>query len=133
MGDILLKRAYEAPSDDDGTRVLVDRLWPRGVAKDRLRAEWLRGIAPSPPLRKAWHAAPAERWGEFAARYRDELIRSDFGSAAGTPDEAESKERAEAIERLRSLAGAGRLTLVYAAKDTAHNHAAVLRDFLLHG
>ena len=130
MGDILLKRAYEAPSPDDGTRVLVDRLWPRGLAKERLDAEWLRAAAPSPGLRKAWHEAPAEAWGDYAQLYREELIRSD---AAGAGDDADVAARGEAIEHLRALAEAGTLTLVYAAKDTEHNHAVVLRDFLLQG
>lgn len=112
--DIRLKRAYEPPSHGDGARILVDRLWPRGVKKEALDlALWCKGIAPSPALRK-WFGHRADRFDEFAARYRKEL---DANPAAV----------AEIQEHLES----GRATLVYAARDPAINHAVVLRDWLL--
>ncbi|MDR2255971.1 MAG: DUF488 family protein [Arthrobacter sp.] len=124
MSEYLLKRAYDAPAPEDGARVLVDRLWPRGVKKEVLDAVWLRDVAPSPELRRAWHAAGAESWEAFADQYHAELSAAD---AAGTG------AKAEALGRLRALAAAGPVTLVFAAKDPQHNHAVVLRDYLLGG
>ena len=108
-----IKRIYEDPSDDDGCRVLVDRLWPRGVTKERAQLElWLKEIAPSPPLRKEF-AHMQERFGDFRARYEDEL--------ASNP----------AVDQLLALATQhGRVTLLYAARDPAVNHARVLLEFL---
>jgi uncharacterized protein YeaO (DUF488 family) len=111
--DIRLKRAYEPPAAGDGTRVLVDRLWPRGVRKPDLAIDrWLKEVAPSTELRR-WFAHDPARWAEFRRRYAAEL--------AATP---------EPLEELRRLAQAGPLTLVYAARDEAHNDAVLLRDLL---
>lgn len=113
--DVRIKRAYEPPSSVDGTRVLVDRLWPRGLKKtDAHVAQWLKEIAPSNELRK-WFGHDPERWAEFRRRYQAEL--------AGKGD---------LLAELRELAKKGRLTLVYSAHDEAHNQAVVLRDRLLH-
>ncbi len=111
---IVLKRAYEPAAADDGSRVLVDRLWPRGVAKADAKLDaWMKEIAPSTELRK-WFGHDPARWEEFRKRYRDEL------DAHG-----------DLIAELRSLARKGRLTLVYSAHDEAHNDAVVLRERLL--
>lgn len=112
--NVRLKRAYEPPAADDGARILIDRLWPRGVKKeDAAIDEWLKEIAPSTELRK-WFGHDPERWPEFRRRYQSELRRHPDG-----------------FERLRALARRGRITLVYAAHDEAHNDAVVLRDLLL--
>jgi uncharacterized protein YeaO (DUF488 family) len=111
--DVRLKRAYETPSADDGVRVLVDRLWPRGVRKTDAAIDfWMKDIAPSPDLRR-WFGHKLARWDEFKRRY-----------------EAELAGKAEFLDRLRDIAKKSALTLVYAAKDEAHNHALVLRDIL---
>ena len=111
--DIQLKRAYVEASPADGTRVLVDRLWPRGVSKERARLDlWLKTIAPSTELRKWFNHDPA-RWSEFRKRYEKEL-----------------KENPEDVGRLVDLAKAGRVTLIYGAKDEAHNEAVVLKEHL---
>lgn len=108
-----IKRAYEAPADDDGYRILIDRLWPRGISKAHARIDlWLREVAPSTDLRK-WFGHRPERWDEFGERYRREL--------AGNP---------EPLEQLRSLMRKGPITLVYGAKDEEHNDAVVLRELL---
>jgi uncharacterized protein YeaO (DUF488 family) len=114
MPDVRLKRVYEPASADDGARVLVERLWPRGVSKaEAALAAWERDVAPSPELRK-WYGHDPSRWEEFRARYRAELA----GNAPG-------------VERLRALARDGVLTLVFAARDPGHSSAAVLREVLL--
>lgn len=111
---IKLKRAYERPTRDDGLRVLVDRLWPRGVRKaDAAIDQWMKDVAPSASLRQ-WFGHDPARWVEFRQRYRKEL-----------------KEHDKEIDELRGLARHGPITLVYAARDQAHNEAVVLRDFLL--
>jgi uncharacterized protein YeaO (DUF488 family) len=111
---IRLKRAYEAPAPDDGTRILIDRLWPRGVKKaDAAIDEWMKEIAPSTELRK-WFGHDPRRWEEFRRRYQAE-IRRHTGEC----------------ERLRALAQHGRITLVFSARDEAHNDAVVLKDLLL--
>jgi uncharacterized protein YeaO (DUF488 family) len=113
-GNIRLKRIYEPPEADDGARVLVDRLWPRGIRKEEAALTlWLKDIAPSPELRR-WFGHDPARWAAFARRYRAEL-------AANAP----------AVDTLRDLAARGPVTLLYAARDTAHNHALVLADHLL--
>ena len=113
--DIRIKRAYEPPSSADGTRVLVDRLWPRGLKKaDAHVAQWLKEVAPSNELRK-WFGHDPARWEEFRRRY-----------------EAELASKRELLEALRELAKQGPLTLVYSAHDATHNQAVVLRDRLLH-
>lgn len=114
MTKILLKRAYTAPDPDDGYRILVDRLWPRGQAKETLKLDqWAKGVAPSSELRKAWHHDPA-RFDEFAEHYRQEL-----GQNPGVD---------EFLEVLRAH---DTVTFVFGAKDERINHAVVLRDYLL--
>jgi len=109
------KRAYDAPAPDDGTRVLVDRLWPRGVAKVTAHIDlWLKEIAPSTALRQ-WFAHDPTKFAEFRRRYEVELD-TDTGQAA--------------LQQLRALAKAGVVTLIYAAKDTEHNEAVILVDLL---
>ena len=108
-----LKRAYEQPDASDGYRVLVERLWPRGVKKEALRLDaWLKDIAPSSTLRR-WFAHDPTRWAEFVRRYREELRC-----------EAAAIEVAGLAQRARRE----RVTLIYAAKDQAHNSAIVVRD-----
>jgi len=112
--NVRLKRAYESPSANDGTRVLVDRLWPRGVAKaDAAVDVWLKDLAPSTALRK-WFGHDPARWPEFRKRYAEEL-----------------RQHPELFDQLRELARAGPVTLVYSAHDELHNDAVVLRDFVL--
>lgn len=113
---IALKRAYDGPSSSDGTRVLVDRLWPRGLSKERARVDiWLKEIAPSNELRK-WFNHDPEKFVEFRRRYEAEL-KSEAGQ--------------EALARLHDLARQGPLTLVFAAHDTEHSNAVVLHDLLM--
>jgi uncharacterized protein YeaO (DUF488 family) len=113
-GHVRLKRAYEPASPNDGLRVLVDRLWPRGVGKTEAAvARWMKEIAPSSELRK-WFGHDPERWQEFRRRYRSELRQH--------PDE---------LDELRELARQGTVTLVFGARDEAHNDAVVLREVLL--
>ncbi|MFW7268663.1 DUF488 domain-containing protein [Gluconacetobacter sp. Hr-1-5] len=113
LPDVRIRRVYEAPEAGDGVRVLVDRLWPRGMRKADLPMDlWLKDAAPSPALRR-WFGHDPARWAAFQERYRQEL-------AAGNAD----------IAKLVDLARHGTLTLLYAAHDQAHNHALVLRDFL---
>jgi uncharacterized protein YeaO (DUF488 family) len=111
--DIQVKRAYLPAEPEDGERILVDRLWPRGVSKETLAATWLKDIAPSTELRKWFHSAPAQ-WEAFERRYREELDANP-----------------EALAKLRSHLKGGRVTFVYGARDEAHNHAVVLRDYVL--
>lgn len=111
--DIRIRRAYEPPGRADGARVLVDRIWPRGVKKEELAIdEWLRDLAPSDRLRK-WFGHDPERWEEFQKRYFAEL-----------------DERPEPLRALRALARKGRVTLVYGARDEEHNQAVALRSYL---
>lgn len=111
--DIRIKRIYEPPQASDGARVLVDRLWPRGVRKAGAALElWLKDVAPSPALRR-WFGHDPARWEEFERRYRAELAA-----------------RPEAIEPLRERARTGPLTLLYGARDDLHNHAVVLLEYL---
>jgi uncharacterized protein YeaO (DUF488 family) len=108
---VTVKRAYDGPDPADGTRVLVDRLWPRGLARDRAALDdWLRDVAPSDELRR-WYGHDPRRFAEFADRYRVEL-----GDA----------EHAKALTRLRDHVGAGPVTLLTATRDLALSHAAVL-------
>jgi uncharacterized protein YeaO (DUF488 family) len=112
--NVRLKRAYESPSANDGTRVLVDRLWPRGVAKaDAAVDVWHKDLAPSTALRK-WFGHDPARWPEFRKRYAEEL-----------------RQHPELFDQLRELARAGPVTLVYSAHDELHNDAVVLRDLVL--
>jgi uncharacterized protein YeaO (DUF488 family) len=111
--DIRLKRVYEEPSEDDGTRILVDRIWPRGVARDDAALDdWFRDLAPSDELRR-WFGHDPARWSEFQERY--------WGELDAIP---------EPVERLEVLARKGRLTLVYGARDEEHNNARALKEYL---
>ena len=113
---INLKRAYEDKSKQDGYRVLVDRVWPRGRSKETLALDqWARELAPSDKLRK-WFDHDVQRWEEFRQRYGDEL---------------KDEEKQEQMRQLLADANGQILTLVYGAKDTEHNQAVVLRDVLL--
>jgi len=112
--DVRLKRAYEQADGKDGRRILVDRLWPRGVSKGEAAIdEWLKELAPSTGLRK-WFGHDPDRWGEFQRRYAGEI-----------------HGHAELLAHLRDLARQGPVTLVYSAHDEVHNDAVVLRDVLL--
>lgn len=107
------KRVYEDPSPDDGTLVLVDRLWPRGVSKVEAQLEdWLKDVAPSDELRE-WVDHDLDRWDRFVERYRSEL-----------------DDRPDAVQQLLEHARSGTLTLVYAATDDEHNNAVALADYL---
>lgn len=109
-----MKRAYEPASRDDGTRVLVDRVWPRGLTKAKAAIDqWMKDVAPSTELRQ-WFGHDPERWTEFRRRYRAELAR-----------------RPDLLKELRAIARDGRLTLVYSARDEQHNQAVVLRERLM--
>lgn len=113
--DVRVRRVYEEPSREDGTRVLVDRVWPRGLSKDKAHLdEWAKDVAPSTDLRH-WYGHDPDRFAEFAERYRREL-RSD--------------EVAQALTHLRELAGAGRMTLLTATRDIDHSQAVVLAEVL---
>jgi uncharacterized protein YeaO (DUF488 family) len=108
-----LKRAYEEPSDEDGLRVLVERLWPRGLTKERAAIDlWLKEIAPSAELRK-WYGHDPAKWAEFQKRYRAEL-----------------QANAEAVKQLKQKGKGSTVTLVYAARDEEHNSALVLKMLL---
>ena len=114
VSNIRLKRAYDPPESADGKRILVDRLWPRGVSKSQVKLDdWLKDIAPSNELRK-WFGHDPDRWTEFCRRYRAEL-----------------EGHSDMLNDLRRLAREGTLTLIYAARDEAHNEAVVLRNVLL--
>ena len=112
--NVRLKRIYEPPSERDGTRILVDRLWPRGIRKAEAKLdEWNREVTPSGRLR-AWFGHDPKRWAEFSDLYRAEL-----------------KEHPDALGELRRKARKGPITLLYGAKDKDHSHAIVLRNVLL--
>jgi uncharacterized protein YeaO (DUF488 family) len=109
---VWVRRVYDAPTRNDGYRVLVDRLWPRGTRRaDAQLDEWCRDLAPSDELRR-WFGHDPRRWAEFQRRYRIELTNH--------PD----------VDRLTERADTGRVTLVYGARDTEHNNAVVLRDVI---
>jgi uncharacterized protein YeaO (DUF488 family) len=111
--DIRIKRIYDPASRDDGTRVLVDRLWPRGIKKeDAALTAWMKDVAPSNELRK-WFGHDPARWTEFKKRYQRELVGNET-----------------ALDQLAGLAKKGRLTLLYGARDTEHNQAVALAEFL---
>jgi len=114
--DVRIKRIYDPAEASDGYRVLVDHVWPRGVSRERARLdEWARDLAPSDELR-TWFSHVPERFEEFRARYRREL-----------------SNHVELLERLGERASEGRVTIVYAARDTEHNNAAVLAELLREG
>jgi uncharacterized protein YeaO (DUF488 family) len=115
---IRIKRVYDPPEHGDGARYLVERLWPRGMTKEKAAlTAWLKEVAPSPELRK-WYSHDPERWPEFQKRYREEL-----------KDEAHRP----ALEELRHAARKGPVTLVYAAHDEERNSAVVLKEVLAGG
>ncbi|HUL09231.1 MAG TPA: DUF488 domain-containing protein [Candidatus Acidoferrum sp.] len=111
--DIRLKRAYDPPAPADGRRILVERLWPRGLTRERAKIDhWCKEVAPSSELRR-WFAHDPARWPEFRRRYRAEL-----------------KGNAEEVARLADLCAGRRVTFVFAARDEAMNSAVVLREYL---
>jgi uncharacterized protein YeaO (DUF488 family) len=113
-GNVKLRRAYEPRAVEDGTRILVDRLWPRGVKKaDAAIDLWMKDVAPSTRLRQ-WFGHETDRWQEFRRRYIDEL-----------------RQKSGLVDELRALARKGPITLVFAAHDQTHNDAVVLREILL--
>ncbi|MBL8600180.1 MAG: DUF488 domain-containing protein [Devosia sp.] len=110
---LVIKRVYLPPDKDDGQRVLVDRLWPRGVSKREAAIDvWLKDVAPSAALRK-WFGHDPQRWEEFRRRYLAELA-----------------DNTDAVDQLRELAKTGRVTLLYGALDEEHNQARVLLELL---
>lgn len=110
---VRLKRVYDQPSSADGTRVLVDRLWPRGLSRQDVAADlWLREAAPSAPLRR-WFGHDARRWHRFSRKYRDELERQP-----------------EVLDLLDDLRRRAPVTLIFSARDPEHNNAVVLREIL---
>ena len=113
---VALKRAYDPPSTSDGYRVLVDRLWPRGISKETAHINlWLREVAPSSELRRWFHERP-QLWRQFRSKYLQEL---------SAPDAAKGVDQLHEVARTR-----GRLTLVFASKNTKHNNAVVLKELL---
>ncbi|MFJ8632193.1 DUF488 domain-containing protein [Streptomyces sp. NPDC093568] len=112
---VRIRRVYEAPEPEDGVRVLVDRLWPRGLSKDAARVdEWPKGLTPSTELRR-WYHAGGSSYEEFARRYEAELAEP---------------EAAELLDRLRELTSKGDVTLLTASKSPEESHAAVLARLL---
>ncbi len=110
---IALKRAYEPATSEDGYRILVDRLWPRGVSKENARIDlWLKDIAPSTELRK-WFGHDPDKWEQFRRRYWEEL-----------------KNKPDLISQIRQHSHKSRVTLVYSAKDEEHNDAVALKEYL---
>jgi len=113
---IRVKRIYEAASEEDGQRILVDRIWPRGVSKERAAIDlWMKEVGPSTELRR-WFAHDEDRWIEFKERYFSEL-----------------DTRAELVDELRSRAQRESLTLLYSARDEEHNQAVALAEYLERG
>jgi Uncharacterized conserved protein len=111
--NIQTKRVYEQPADNDGSRILVDRLWPRGLTKEKAKVDlWLKEIAPSTELRQ-WFGHEPKKWKGFRGRYETEL-----------------RHNSELIEMLKTKAKQGTITLLYGARDEKHNEALVLKQFL---
>ena len=111
--NVQIKRVYEEPSTSDGKRILIDRLWPRGLTKEKAKVDlWLKDIAPSTELRQ-WFGHDPSKWNEFKKRYHDEL-----------------KKNREIIVKLIEQLKTGKVTLVYGAKDEEHNDAVVLKEYL---
>ena len=109
---IKLKRAYEIPAKEDGQRILVERLWPRGISKEKAEiAVWLKDIAPTTELRK-WYNHEVNKWPEFRKKYKEEL-----------------KQNSQAVQQIKELLKKP-VTFIYAAKDTEHNSAVVLKEYL---
>ena len=110
---IKIKRVYDKPKKDDGFRILVDRLWPRGLSKDKAKVDlWLKDIGPSDKLRK-WFSHKEERWLEFKKRYEEEL-----------------KEKGELIKKIKELQRDNTVVLLFGAKDKERNNAVVLKEFI---
>ncbi len=110
---IRLKRAYEPPTEEDGTRILVERLWPRGVSKDQAAIDlWLKEIGPSTELRK-WYGHEPDKWEEFRKRYWAEL-----------------EQKGDLLDDLKQKLNQGPVTFVFAAKDEEHNSAVALKEYL---
>lgn len=113
MATVRTKRVYDEALPEDGVRVLVDRVWPRGLSKEKVQADkWLKEAAPSTELRK-WFGHDPEKWDEFRERYSMEL-----------------DDKPELVEELRETMRSSTVTLLYSAKDTEHNQAVALRDYL---
>ncbi|MEP6947329.1 MAG: DUF488 domain-containing protein [Acidobacteriota bacterium] len=111
--NIKIKRVYEKPAKDDGSRILVDRLWPRGLTKEKASVDlWLKDVAPTTELRK-WFGHDPEKWDRFRGRYETEIRHND-----------------DLIEILKGKANQGTITLIYAARDEKHNEALVLKRYL---
>ncbi|MGV8945157.1 MAG: DUF488 domain-containing protein [Lutibacter sp.] len=111
---ITIKRIYEKPQENDGYRILIDKLWPRGLSKEKVNIDlWLKEVAPSNELRK-WFSHDPEKWNDFKNKYKLELSNN-----------LENTKRIKEIEKEKKT-----ITLLYSAKDTAHNNAIVLREFL---
>ena len=109
-----MKRAYDPPSEDDGFRILVDRIWPRGMSRDQIQIDlWLKEVAPSDELRK-WFGHDPSRWDEFKERYHQELADKD-----------------DLIDQISEKASSGDVTLVFGAKDEKLNNAVALKEYLL--
>jgi len=112
---IKIKRVHESKEAGDGVRILVDRLWPRGLRSEQAAVdEWMKDVAPSDELRK-WFAHDPEKWLEFKRKYTEELA---------------APEKAALLKRIAKSAASGNVTLVYAAKDTEHNNARVLEELI---
>src|SRR3990172_10176926 len=110
---IKLKRVYVEPAVEDGRRILVERLWPRGMSKDKIKIdEWMKDLAPSGSLRR-WFSHDPEKWQEFRSRYRKEL-----------------EPKTSELKRLAEMAKRGDITFVYSARDEQHNNAVVLKELL---
>lgn len=115
MTQVFIKRVYDTPEAHDGFRVLVDRLWPRGMSKASAKYDlWEKTIAPSTTLRQWFHESPQERWREFVSRYRKEL--------------AESDDMKQFLGTIKPIAV---ITLIYGSKDPVHNHAKVLQQYII--
>jgi len=113
---VSIKRVYAEPESSDGTRILVDRLWPRGLTKEKAKVDvWLKEIAPSTGLRK-WFAHDPAKWPEFHSRYRDEL-----------------QSLSEPLALLKQMAAEGHITLLFGARDEEHNEAVILKKLVEHG
>ena len=116
MGNLGIKRIYEAPAETDGSRILVDRLWPRGIKKENAAlTEWVKTIAPTNELRKAFGHDP-ELWPDFQVKYRAELDANPDAAAFAA--------------KVQEMLKAGNVTLLFGAKDTARNNAVVLKEWL---
>lgn len=107
-----IKRVYDKPEKDDGMRILIDRLWPRGLTKEKAKVDlWLKEISPSTQLRK-WFGHEPSKWSEFKKRYHDEM-----------------KENTETVNKLEEELKKGKVTLIYGAKDEEHNDAVVIKEY----